>query len=250
MFAKYGPLSRLQGHGSSEATVHESVIGALNNGLCIESSVSYILRRCRRSKVELLEEYATNIRRWFPILDIQDLQDQLQPQPNATTTPASNMIWLALLLVATKPQHQKAFNLEELHPHFKNASAALQHRVGPDMDLVRVQALIGLYECGRGQAQRAHLTLSSAVSMASSLGTRGHDYSHGFSQAMLSLVILDRYVDSHSLSLSYNITNMYVHIKDDSSIDFRSFFTNLVSRLLRCQQVCAGLESARGTRGA
>jgi hypothetical protein len=80
------------------------------------------------------------------------------------------VLHLAVLLVATPPcDHMACSQTKRLYVALKAMFAVLQVRLLNHAELVQIQGLIALYECGHGMLEHAHVSLNSAFTMLSLL---------------------------------------------------------------------------------
>lgn len=80
------------------------------------------------------------------------------------------VLHLAVLLVATPPcDHKECWQTKRLYLTIKSMFALMQLQLPKSAELMQVQGLIALYECGHGMLEHAHVTLNSAFTMASLL---------------------------------------------------------------------------------
>ncbi|KAF4429392.1 hypothetical protein FACUT_9135 [Fusarium acutatum] len=80
------------------------------------------------------------------------------------------ILHLAVLLVATPPcDHKVCWQTKRLYMTVKSIFALMQLQLPKHAELVQVQGLIALYECGHGMLEHSHVTLNSAITMASLL---------------------------------------------------------------------------------
>ena len=141
---------------------------------------------------DLLDDFDCSIHHWFPIVDLDQLRIEAQAPQGCRTTQSTPLLWLAILLVTTRPcSHTTHLSCRRLHATLLSISAALQTLKTPDIGLVQAQALIALYECGQGMGSQAYLTLSSAVAMAT-LIVAGNETNDKSLHWKVALMILDR----------------------------------------------------------
>ncbi|KAF5688077.1 hypothetical protein FCIRC_2051 [Fusarium circinatum] len=80
------------------------------------------------------------------------------------------ILHLAVLLVASPPcDHKACSQTKRLYVTVKALSALMQLRLPNHAELVQTHGLIALYECGHEMLEHAHVTLSSAFTMAARL---------------------------------------------------------------------------------
>ena len=140
----------------------------------------------------LIDGYADTIHRWFPLLNLSQLRREAEGLPECCPKPAVSMLLLAIVLVSVQPcGHASHLRHSKLYRTVKALIMHLQVESEPSLEIVQVQTLISLYECGHGMTWQAHLTLSSAVTSAT-LITLNSKVSHASLHWQAALMALDR----------------------------------------------------------
>lgn len=140
----------------------------------------------------LIDVYIDTIHNWLPLIDVKKLCIDAQPVLKELPRPEVLLLLLAILLLTEKPCcHRHHLRDRRLHKALKVVGSALQSQHEPGLCLVQAQALIALYECGHGMTRQAHLTLSSATTLAITIANdndMGDDSLHW----QTALMMLDR----------------------------------------------------------
>ena len=130
--------------------------------------VSDIIDLAERTASSLLEEHATSIHQWCPIIDEEllqkgrdgtydDLSSELLPSP---------LIFLCILLLSrTSCPHPEPIRTSILYTTIKQMIAIGQTSGEVSLELFRAGMLVAVYECGHGMAAQAFVTLSACVAL-------------------------------------------------------------------------------------
>lgn len=114
----------------------------------------------------LVDDYASSIHDWFPLLDLSVLRKRIQDPSSTYSQPSHSLLWLAMALVTSQPcGHAQHVRRKRLHAALHCSMSLIQSQNEIQLEFLQAKTLIALYECGQGLIQQAYLTLSSAVAM-------------------------------------------------------------------------------------
>lgn len=140
----------------------------------------------------VLDDFASSISDWFPVLDLGHLRGEAETPRQAYSRPSTSLLWLVIVLVTALPcGHAEHPPCRRLYKTLYSLSVALRLQSVSDVYILQAQALIALYECSQGMGRQAYMTLSSSVAMATIIdaGMQRADNSLHWKVALL---ILDR----------------------------------------------------------
>ena len=155
----------------------QCISGRLPND-CSDSTVRFrrlvndILFESGATVSGLIDSYVDTLHKWFHLIDVKQLREDTQSAPEKYKRPAVLVLLLVIMLITTQTcGHVHHLRHRKLYKALKVVVTTLQSQTEPDLCLIQAQTLISLYECGHGMTHQAHLTLSSAITLATLVAT-------------------------------------------------------------------------------
>jgi len=131
-------------------------------------AVDAIVDESGTTMAKVLDEYKNTVMTWLPLHLPRESQEWSSAADRLCLFETMDPVFfLAILLILTRPcMHPEHVRAKVLYTTVRSLSSSASYHQLPNLELVKIQALIALYECGHGMARQAYMTLGSAVAVA------------------------------------------------------------------------------------
>jgi hypothetical protein len=169
--------------------------------------ISEIFKSAEMTITGLLDDYFATIHRHLPILNQENFRSRLVLWPQSGNAGLAILLW-ALYHVTRRPCPDDDHPMHNLSYRTNKQVFMLQISAGTTLELLQGGLLIAYYECGHGLPQEAHITLANCVTIARLMGLDFEEIGGGpclteFSACWWAIVLLDRYVHVHAISIVF-----------------------------------------------
>lgn len=158
--------------------------------------VSEILESAGVSVAGLLQEYASCMLRWIPLVSLDTFT--LERHDNQLPGP---ILLLSMFLVTKRPFGNSDYlKTSTLYTTVKQIHAILQASGEVHLEVVQAIMIMAIYECAHGMARQAHVTLGACVSLVNLLDVDAQQEPKGqlteeqLNPLHVSILVLDRYL--------------------------------------------------------